>query len=88
MRTLLANGYTAEVVDDGHRLDLFASDGGFAFSLAAPEFSVFCSFAEHASEGMCPLVSFEVDHKQNGWMDWYCKIDVQSMSAKLLNPWR
>lgn len=88
MRTLLANGYAAEVVDGGRRLNLFGSDGGFAFSVEAPEFSTFVSFAEHATAGCCPLLSFDVDHKQNGWMDWYCMIDVESRSAQLLNPWR
>ena len=88
MRTVLANGYTAEAVAQGARLHLFAPDGQFAFSVASPEFSTFVAFVEHATEGMCPLVSFDADHIQNGWMDWYCKIDVQSKSARLLNPWR
>lgn len=88
MRTLLMNGYAAEIVEGGRCLSPFSSDGGFAFSVAAPEFSTFVAFEEHATEGMCPLVSFDLDHKQNGWMDWYCKIDVQSKSAQLLNPWR
>jgi hypothetical protein len=88
MRVLLANGYAAEIFDGGRRLNIFGFDGGFAFSVEAPEFSTFVAFAEHATEGRCPLLSYEVDRKQNGWMDWYCKIDMQSRSVRLLNPWR
>jgi hypothetical protein len=88
MRTVLSNGYAAEAVAEGARLNLFAPDGHFVFSVAAPEFSTFVAFAEHAIEGVCPLVSFEADHEQNGWRDWFCKIDVRARSAHLLNPWR
>ena len=88
MHDYLDNGYKAEIVAEGTRLNLFAPDGCFVFSVAAPEFATFVSFSEHAIHGLCPLVSFELGHEKNGWPDWYCKVDISSGTVNLLNPWR
>jgi hypothetical protein len=88
MRTRLSNGYDAEIIAEGAQLDLFSSEGDFEFTATPPEFSVFVVLAEHATKGMCPIISFAPGHQQNGWMDWFCEIDVQSQSVNLLNPWR
>lgn len=88
MRTTLKNGYQAEIMDEGRRLDLFAPDGSYAFTVAPPAFTTFYEFVNHAVEGMCPLVSFELAHSPIQGMDWYCKVVVESKSVELLNPAR
>jgi hypothetical protein len=88
MRTTLKDGYIAEFDDDGASLRVLAPNGVQAFSVAPPEFSAFYTFAEHAIYGNCPAVSFEPGHTRNGWPDWYLKVDVESKSVHLLNPWR
>ncbi|MYM27411.1 hypothetical protein GTP58_03625 [Duganella sp. CY15W] len=88
MRVRLNNGYDAEIIADGGRLDLFLPDGHYVFTAKSPEFSTFFAFADYATKGVCPLISFAPEHKQNGWMDWFCEINVRSQSITLLNPWR
>lgn len=88
MRTTLKDGYIAEFDDDGALLRVFTPGDALAFSVLPPEFSAFYTFALHAIRGNCPVVSFEPGHERNGWPDWYCKVDVESETVQLLNPWR
>jgi len=88
MRATLKNGYQAEIVDEGSKLNLFTSDGKYAFSVAPPANTTFYQFVNHVTEGMCPLVSFELAHSPIQGMDWYCKVIVESQSIELLNPAR
>jgi hypothetical protein len=88
MRATRKNGYRAEIVGEGSKLDLFAPDGSYAFSVAPPASTTFREFVNHTIEGMCPLVSFELAHSPIQGMDWYCKVTVESKSIELLNPAR
>lgn len=88
IRHILASGYGAEISPDHSHLNVFTAEGAPAFSLAAPEFSVFYTFAEHINYGTCPVVSFNSAHSHQGWPDWYCRVDVKAQSIHLINPWR
>ena len=88
MEAKIALDHRAVIEKDGAILSVFRPDGSAAFELAAPENGVFCSFAGHAVHGNCPIVSFGLANKINGWMDWYYLVDVANGTMERLNPWR
>lgn len=89
MNTKLKTGEILRIEKEGELLEVYAADGmQLLFSVQAPENASFYTFAEHAIEGECPVVSFEPSHKVNGWCDWYYKVNLKSKNIERLNPWR
>ncbi len=83
----LAKGIEAFITDDGSELVVHGG-GSELFRLQAPEHAGFYTFERHVVHGMCPIVSFDLGHQINGWMDWYYQVDINRQSMTRLNPWK
>lgn len=87
----LGEGVLAKIVENGSLLEVREASGKLLFTLTPPPHSAFYIFQPHAIHGVCPIVSFSPGHKpdgDNGWPDWYYRIDVRNRSMTRLNPWK
>ena len=89
MNTKLKTGEILKIKKEGGLLEVWSPDDTtLLFTVEAPMNSGFYTFAEHAIEGECPVVSFDPSHKINDWCDWYYKVDTKNKTIERLNPWR